>query len=141
MENPKIYYCACCAETGANIYLERSKWRKVDVFNAGYLDCSDYDYEDGVLTCINCGSTDLVDTLITFDDYIAIAYASDWNRELLEAMIELRKKDLIEFELKMSQFRVQAEIVKDLRKKQREEKERKPKPAQSGLTFWWGHWF
>lgn len=141
MENSKMYYCPCCAKTGANVHLERSRWTKVDVFNAGYLDCGQYDYEDGILTCIVCGSTDLVDTLITFDDYIAIAYASNWNRELLEAMIELRKKDLIEYELKMSQFRIQGKLAEELEKKKQEEEGRKPKPAQPGLTFWWGHWF
>lgn len=47
----------------------------------------------------------LVDTMLTRDDFKAISKASNYNRELLLAMIELRKKDVIEFETKMQPFR------------------------------------
>ena len=136
-----VHYCSRCAKTGANMSVGNDSWTKVDFFGAGYLHISDVEDEDGVIRCDYCGSTDLVDTLITSDDYAAILWASDCNRELLEAMIELRKKDVVEYEIKMSQLRIQAENVKDFRRKQREEKKRKPKPVGSGLTFWWGHRF
>lgn len=53
----------------------------------------------------------LVDTFISPDDCHAIAESSNYNRELLLAMIQLRKKDVIEFEVKMQSFRKQLEDV------------------------------
>lgn len=47
----------------------------------------------------------LVDTLLSEDDFYVIGEYSNYNRDLLLAMIELRKKDVIEFETKMQTFR------------------------------------
>ncbi len=48
---------------------------------------------------------ELVDTLLTWDDFGDIRNYSNNNKDLLFAMIELRKKDVIEFEVKMQPFR------------------------------------
>ena len=61
---------------------------------------------------------DLVESNMTFDEMVTIAHASNYNRKLLEAMIELKEKDIIEYELKMSQFRNMVE------QKERQEKEK-----------------
>lgn len=59
---------------------------------------------------------ELIDTLISPDDCHIIAEYSNYNRDFLLAMIELRKKDVIEFETKMQPFRkaVEDEDEKDL---------------------------
>ncbi len=48
---------------------------------------------------------ELVDTLLTWDDFKGISIYSDRNKDFLLAMIELRKKDVIEFETKMQPVR------------------------------------
>lgn len=51
-----------------------------------------------IVSCVN----------ITEDDVRILFMVSNGNRQLLEAMIDLHDKDIIEYELKMSQFRSQA---------------------------------
>lgn len=60
------------------------------------------DYNNNI--CPYCKNT-LEDTLISEDDFYAIGEYSNYNRDLILAMIELRKKDVIEFETKMQPFR------------------------------------
>ena len=69
------------------------------------------------MLCPFCKSQ-LIDTLLTEDDFDAIGEYSNYNRDLLLAMIELRKKDVIEFETKMQPFRQDA-------KRREEEAERR----------------
>lgn len=73
------------------------------------------DFENDI--CPFCKG-ELVDTMLTSDDFKVIGENSNDNRDLLLAMIELRKKDVIEFETKMQPFR-------DASKKKQDEKERK----------------
>lgn len=56
----------------------------------------------------------LVDTLISPEDCHAIAECSNYNRDLLIAMINLRKKDVIEYEMKMQVLRKQMEEVENV---------------------------
>lgn len=60
------------------------------------------DYKNDI--CPFC-KNHLVDTLISEDDFYVIGEYSNYNRDLLLAMIELRKKDVVEFETKMQPFR------------------------------------
>lgn len=46
-----------------------------------------------------------MDTLITENDFDLIWDVSDSDRQFLEAMIELKKNDPIEYQLKISQFK------------------------------------
>lgn len=70
--------------------------------------CSDDDYiVDGYKGCDGL----MVDTGIKFDDYLIISKISDDNN-FLQAMIDLKEKDIIEFNLKMSQFKSQLEQQK-----------------------------
>ena len=63
------------------------------------------DYENDI--CPFC-KKQLIDTMLTENDFDAIGEYSNYNRDLLLAMIELRKKDVIEFETKMQPFRQDA---------------------------------
>lgn len=75
------------------------------------------DFENGI--CPFCKEK-LIDTMLTHDDFLAIGEASNYNRDLLLAMIELRKKDVIEFETRMQPFRQKKE-EHDREKKRRTE--------------------
>ena len=55
---------------------------------------------------------------ITEDDVRILFMVSNGNRQLLEAMIDLHDKDIIEYELKMSQFRNQVEQQKSVQNTQ-----------------------
>lgn len=63
------------------------------------------DYENNI--CPFCKQK-LIDTKLTKEDFNAIGEYSNYNRDLLLAMIDLRKKDVIEFETKMQPFRQDA---------------------------------
>ncbi|WP_289747784.1 hypothetical protein [Thomasclavelia cocleata] len=70
--------------------------------------CSDDDYiVDGYKGCDGL----MVDTGIKFDDYLIISKISD-DDNFLQAMIDLKEKDIIEYNLKMSQFRNQVQQQK-----------------------------
>ncbi len=70
--------------------------------------CSDDDYlVDGYKGCDGL----MVDTGIMFDDYLIISKISD-DDNFLQAMIDLKEKDVVEYNLKMSQFRNQVEQQK-----------------------------
>ncbi len=73
-----------------------------------------HDFENNI--CPFC-KYELKDTLLTYDEFVGIRRYSNNNKEFLFAMIELRKKDVIEFETKMQPVRQLME--------QQEEKERK----------------
>ena len=59
--------------------------------------------KDECYTCPMCKSN-LIDIEITTEDYMIIDKISD-DVSFLEAMIDLKKKDPIEYQLKMSQFK------------------------------------
>ena len=73
-------------------------------FGAGYL----IGYNVNIENCPFCNGV-LTDISISDDDFLCIRKISNCNRELLEAMIKLRDTDIIEYNLKMSQFRTQVE--------------------------------
>lgn len=122
-----VKFCACCAKTKENSKDLRENMQHLVDFDAGYL--FEYDLDDDG-TCLYCGSS-VVDTQITEDDFLAIRTASNFNRQLLEAMIELRQKDVIEYELKMSQFRAQAEQIELAQEQKRHLKAQAERPKRS----------
>ncbi len=95
-----VKYCGKCHQTGENV---TGFGRNLLEYHRGYIFC-----EDSTNVCEYCGGQ-LKDTGINKDDYVTIAKISNGNRQLLEAMIGLKQKDIIEYELKMSQFRAQAQ--------------------------------
>ena len=65
---------------------------------------------DGKIHGGGCGG-ELIDTGITTKDLLTIRKISP-DEAFLDAMIDLRKKDIIEYNLKLSQFRTQIEQQK-----------------------------
>ena len=73
-----------------------------------YCVCSDDDYlVDGYKGCDGL----MVDTGIVFDEYLTISKISN-DDTFLQAMIDLKQKDIIEYNLKMSQFKAQLQQQK-----------------------------
>ena len=69
-------------------------------FHQGYVYCKNKD--DNI--CPDCGG-ELQDTGLVLHELATIKHISHGNRQLLEAMIDLKKKDIVEYETKMAQFR------------------------------------
>lgn len=68
----------------------------------------DYNEKLDMQICPFCNSK-LTDTGLTADDVHLIGNASGWNRQLLDAMIELHKKDIVEYQIKLNELRLQKE--------------------------------
>lgn len=68
------------------------------------------EYENNI--CPFCKSQ-LINTMLTENDFDEIGEYSHYNRDLLLAMIELRQKDVIEFETKMQPFRQEAKRIEE----------------------------
>lgn len=103
-----IYFCNSCNETGENN-------KNLDL---QYFTKDDLNYYKGYITESLCnGNTsicpycngELIKADISEEDYILLGKATNNSRQLLDAMVDLHKKDIIEYELKMSQFRKQHE--------------------------------
>lgn len=78
--------------------------------------------------CPICGANNW----ITEDDE-TLSRVSNYNPALLDAMRELKEKDVIEYELKMSQFRNQANQMDAMRQQERADKNR-PRCPKCGST-------
>lgn len=76
-----------------------------DIFYAGMVITTN---EDDNTKCEECGNA-LHTIDMTLPDIMVFATEYNFNRQLLDEMIELKQKDIIEYELKMAQFRNQAE--------------------------------
>lgn len=86
------------------------------------------DYRNNI--CPYCKKP-LIDTLISEDDFNTIGECSNFNRDLILAMIELRKKDVIEFETKMQSFRREYK-TRNEEKKRRIQESLKPECPKCG---------
>ena len=87
--------------------------------------------KDDCYSCPICGGN-LEDTIISKDDYKIIDSISD-DVQFLEAMIDLKKKDLIEYQLKMSQFKANLKQQEQVQESSKVE-ENKPKCPTCGST-------
>ncbi len=76
-------------------------------------------YEDDY-ECPRCSSK-LVDTIISAEEYMIIAETSN-TILFLETMINLKAKNLIEYQLKIQQFKTQIQQQEALEEQQRESK-------------------
>ena len=68
--------------------------------------------------CPKC-KVDIPEIDLTWDDFYTIKHVAE-NVEFYEAMIDLKDKDIIEYELKMSQFRNQLNQQKTIKNKQQQ---------------------
>ena len=92
----------------------KSKW-------GGICKCGYYPFvKNDIYTCpdTNCNG-ELIDIDICDEDFIAITEIST-DVNFIESMINLKKQDPIEYQLKMSQFKTQVEQQKQLKKSEEE---------------------
>ncbi len=80
---------------------------------------TDYNEKLDQLICPFC-SNKLIDTNFPHEDFNIIGKATDWNRQILDLMMELHEKDPIEYQLKFNQFKLQQEQSDAIREQERE---------------------
>lgn len=116
----KIYFCESCNDTGQNLKdLTTSHFSENQLsFYKGYID--EQEITDGNTTVCPFCKNEIIMAEISGQDYTMLAKVSNFNRQLLDAMVDLHKKDVIEYELKMSQFRNQYEQSQRVEKQEQE---------------------
>lgn len=106
--------------------------------SARYLSVGEEDTDN----CSFCNSK-MNKSPLTVEEYAYITLTSD-DRDFLDAMIELKQKDIIEYEIKMSMFR---NLVEQQEKAKQEERNKPKCPkcgstnittGQKGYSFWTG---
>lgn len=113
-----IKFCPNCNRTGLNI----SKFfndEEIIEFYKGYLFFNKIENENSKI-CPCCKKADLIDSILTIDEFTTIQKFTQ-NRQVLESMVELKKNDIIEFELKLNQFKLQQKQKDNVFEKQRQE--------------------
>lgn len=122
----KINYCSYCNKTGKNVVVYKMFLQNVDEtilnnFFAGYIGGVENNFDK----CPFC-ENEIKKLDIETSDILLIGKASNYNRQLLDAMVDLHERDIIEYELKMSQFRNLVEQQKQIKEKSKNPKS-KPK--------------
>ena len=115
MADRYVKFCSVCNETKQNMdWCNNEKYKE---FSKGFFFvCVP---KDGIEICPSCKQGKLVDSPLTFEEFELIDDVSDSNRQFLEAMIKLKQNDLIEYQLKLQQFKTQLQQQK-LAKEQQE---------------------
>lgn len=127
--NLTIYYCDSCAKSYGNVYKGNLKNAE---FARGYIG----GWNRGLEKCPFCGGA-VIDTNLPDSDFTIIRDISDYNRQFLESMIQLYNDDIIEYELKMSQFRNQLDQKRENEIAQRQrlqQAQNQPKCPTCGST-------
>lgn len=108
---------------------ETCKKNKIDdgiSFSPGYIHYLNDDVEE----CLE--NHPLNTTNMSIDDFIILTKISN-STDFYDAMIELHDKDIIEYELKMSQFRAQVNVQNEI-KQQSNQQSNQPKCPTCGST-------
>ena len=103
-EKPTVMFCKNCSNNR----------KSTDDPTKGYLEIFNLNNIDN---CPYCES-EIIDTGVSKPDFITLVHVSNNSRQLLDAMVDLHKKDIIEYELKISQFRNQYEQGKQAQKQE-----------------------
>lgn len=128
--NNNIQFCSNCDKTGKNEYADVFREGSNGFnFHKGFIHPHEIK-DDNTDVCPYCNNK-LVDTLITENDFDLIWDVSDSDRQFLEAMIDLKKKDPIEYQLKMSQFKAN---LKQQESSKKVEEDDRPKCPTCGST-------
>lgn len=100
-----LFFCPNCAKTGKNLsdWIPSAKTPEKVQFHTGYISIFDTINMEGKY-CKYCNG-ELINTEISYDDYAILKRDFNYNRELLDTMVELRKKDVVEYEIKMGELR------------------------------------
>lgn len=97
-----VKFCPVCNETKQNTSLcfNNERFRE---FTKGYFYL--FEPKEDTKICPCCEKGVLENSPLTFEEFKIIDNVSDSDRQFLKAMIELKKNDPIEYQLKMSQFK------------------------------------
>ena len=111
---PNMKYCEHCDKSGDSTKRLMKYEKEVQaICDSGFMGFACFEkIEENATVCPFCGNP-IVDTGIDRKDYCALSIVSKDNRQLIEAMIELKKKDPIEYETKMIEFRKESERIMD----------------------------
>lgn len=96
-------FCSNCNKTGLNQFAILLGNGKKSNFHKGFL--YPFEFENKPIDICPYCKNSIEDTNLSEDDFDLIDNVSDSDRQFLEAMIELKKNDPIEYQLKMSQFK------------------------------------
>lgn len=123
-----VKFCPVCNETKQNTSLcfNNERFRE---FTKGYFYL--FEPKEDTKICPCCEKGVLEDSSLTFEEFKIIDNVSDSDRQFLEAMIELKKNDPIEYQLKMSQFKTN---LKQQESSKKVEEDNKPKCPTCGST-------
>lgn len=106
--------------------------------SARYLDPG----EENKSNCSFCNSK-MIKTPLLVEEYAYITLISE-DRDFIDAMIELKQKDIIEFKTKIAQFKAQVDAQEE-RERQERNQPKCPKcestsitASQRGYSFWTG---
>ena len=128
-----VKFCANCSENKNSLMADISP--QFEKFYAGFTVCFKQDSLKNDTKCPMCGKEGLIDSGITENDLNDIGLVSNYNRQLLESMIKLHNEDIIEYELKMSQFRNQLEQKRaNERARRQQQTQNMPKCPTCGST-------
>lgn len=116
MNSKYVKFCPVCNETRQN--MEWCDDEKLKEFSKGYHNV--LVPKEGLTICPACKKGILEDSVLTHDEFNLIEDISDSDRQFLEAMIELKKNDPIEYQLKISQFKTQLKQQESAKKKEEE---------------------
>lgn len=136
-----IKYCNHCSRTKENVLIYKMFFQNIDEevlnqFFSGYIGGIQDGYWSNNSLCPFC-KNEVKDINISLDDVLVLAKVSNYNRQLLDAMITLNDKDIIEYELKMSQFRAQVNVQNEIKqqfKQQSNQQSNQPKCPTCGST-------
>ena len=146
-KNDYVKFCPVCNETGQNVADYKNEKGKEFSKGFRYL----YIPRVGEKICHFCNKGELVDSPLTYEEFDIIKTVSNYDRQFLEAMIKLKQEDIIEYQSRMSQFRVQYE--QQQQQKQAQQQARQAQKTQikcprcgstsiatvnRGFSFWTG---
>lgn len=120
MSSEYVKFCPVCNKTRQN--MNWCKDEKYKEFSKGFHHV--FSPKEGLTICPSCKKGMLEDSVLTHEEFKIIDNVSDSDRQFLEAMIELKKNDPIEYQLKMSQFKAN---LKQQEKSKKVEEDNKPK--------------
>lgn len=121
MEGKYLKFCPVCNKTGQNSMDWCFNEKSIEFLKGYHI----FEPDGGFgKICPSCKKGVLEDSIITYEELEIIQDVSDSDRQFLEAMIELKKNDPIEYQLKMSQFKAS---LKQQESNKKVEDDNKPK--------------
>lgn len=140
-----VMFCSNCNKTGLNQFAILLGNGKKSNFHKGFL--YPFEFENKPIDICPYCKNSIEDTNLSEDDFDLIDDVSDSDRQFLEAMIDLKKKDPIEYQLKLNQFKAQVKQQEQAQESMAEEKDTVhcPKCGSSAIqtvnrsySFWTG---